>query len=369
MHKKYEYWLAAIPGLANGSKQMLREHMKSAERAYYIEETALQKLDFLTEKDREILRQAKKKYNPEEICEELETKQIQVAIYFEETYPSRLKMIADNPYAIYFKGNLPDEKQYSVGMVGARRCTAYGETYAYEYAKILSEFHIQIISGLARGIDGVSQRGALVGGGKTFAVMGNGVDICYPRENSGLYGDILAAGGGILSELPPGTPPMPYQFPRRNRIISGLSDTVLVMEAREKSGSLITADMALEQGKDVYALPGSVDNALSLGCNRLIWQGAGILLSPGHLLEELGVVNHEDYMKFSGKSDEKCVEKKKVLETKENLVYSSVGFHPKSANQIVSETGLSAQVVFQLLSALEIQGMIKEVSKNYYVKA
>lgn len=100
MHKKYEYWLAAIPGLANGSKQMLREHMKSAERAYYIEETALQKLDFLTEKDREILRRAKKKYNPEEICEELETKQIQVAIYFEETYPSRLKMIADNPYAI-----------------------------------------------------------------------------------------------------------------------------------------------------------------------------------------------------------------------------------------------------------------------------
>ena len=143
-----------------------------------------------------------------------------------------------------------------------------------------------MISGLARGVDGMGQRGALMGKGRTFAVLGSGVDICYPREHMGLYVDILDQGGGILSEYPPGTPPLPRNFPPRNRIISGLSDAVLVMEARVKSGSLITADLALEQGRELYALPGPVNSELSSGCNRLIQQGAGILLSPEMLLDE-----------------------------------------------------------------------------------
>ena len=163
--------------------------------------------------------------------------------------------------------------------MGARSCTPYGEKYALEYGKKLAECGIQVISGLARGVDGIGQRGALLGGGKTFAVLGSGVDVCYPKNHMGLYLDILEQEGGILSELPPGTPPLPQHFPRRNRIISALSDIVLVMEARERSGSLITADLALEQGKDVYALPGPVNSSLSQGCNRLIFQGAGILLS------------------------------------------------------------------------------------------
>ena len=167
-------------------------------------------------------------------------------------------------------------------------------------------------------------------------------------------------GGGILSELPPGTVPRAYHFPKRNRIISGLSDLVLVVEAREKSGSLITADMALEQGKDVYALPGPVDSSLSQGCHQLIRQGAGILTSPEILLEELGL---------SGRNiQEKNTEAKKMLESLENMVYSSVVLYPRNIGEIVDESGLTAQEVLETLVSLEIKGYIKEISKNYYVR-
>ena len=199
-----------------------------------------------------------------------------------------------------------------------------------------------------------------MGGGQTFSVLGCGVDICYPREHIGLYRDILEKDGGILSEFIPGTSPIPVNFPKRNRIISGLSDVVLVMEAREKSGSLITADMALEQGRDVYALPGPVDSSLSRGCNQLIRQGAGILISPEILLEELDV--------WTGVERIKTDKNKKVLESPENLVYSCLGLYPKNVDQLIEETKMSAKEVLELLVTLELEGYAREVSKNYYIK-
>ncbi len=371
--KKYEYWLASITNLSDGKKLKLRNYLQSAERTYYIEETELNTLHFLSEKERTVILNAKKNLDPERILEELEKKGVGISLCFDSEYPKQLQNISERPYAIFYKGKLPDANQYSIGIVGARQCTPYGEKYAYEFAETLAKYQIQVISGLAKGIDGISQRGALMGGGHTFAVLGNGVDICYPRENIGLYHDIIEQGGGILSEFPLGTQPLGFQFPKRNRIISGLSKVLLVIEAREKSGSLITADMALEQGRDVYALPGPVNSVLSAGCNRLIWQGAGILLSPEQLLEELGVVSVEKEEKKQEIDEDvkkqKMQEKKKVLETEENLVYSSVGLYPKSANQIMEETGLQVSMVFQILSALQIQGLIREISKNYYIKA
>lgn len=366
--KKYEIWIASIPHLSDRKKQMLRSRVKTGKHAYYIEETELKQMEFLSTNDREAILQAKKGCDPERLFEDLEKKGIHVTLQFETQYPNILKSVSDNPYALFYKGNLPDEKLLSVGMVGARQCTAYGEKNAYEFAKKLAEHQIQIISGLAKGIDGISQRGALMGGGRTYAVLGCGVDICYPREHIGLYQDILEKGGGIISELPMGSPPLAYQFPRRNRIISGLSKAVLVMEARERSGSLITADMALEQGRDVYALPGPIDSSLSAGCNRLIWQGAGILLSPQDFLEELGYTADGKFVESDEKESGKDVEKKKVLETKENMVYSSICLYPKSADQIVNETGLPVQTIVQILGALQIEGLIKEISKNYYIK-
>ena len=278
--------------------------------------------------------------------------------HFTDEYPEKLKRISDYPYALYVKGSLPDKAAKKAALVGARRCTPYGEKYAVDFGKVLAEHGVQIISGMARGVDGMGHRGALLGNGKTFAVLGCGVDVCYPREHIGLYVDILEQGGGIISEMPPGTPPFPQNFPARNRIISGLSDVVLVMEAGEKSGSLITVDLALEQGREVYALPGPVNSRMSIGCNELIRQGAGILLSPEMFLEELGL---------SGKKTEKEGKNKKMLETQEELLYSCLGLYPKSVEEILKETKLEVRQVMEILVSLELRGYIREISKNHYI--
>lgn len=356
---KYEYWFAQISRLSDRKKYLLRAYMGTAETIFYIEETKLKKIEFLNEKEVNTIIQAKKAVDLDALSGNLKKKSVRFIPWFSEEFPKKLHEIPDPPYALYVKGNLPEETNRAAAIVGARQCTAYGEKYALEYGEKLAQCGISIISGLARGIDGLGHRGALLGNGDTYAVLGCGVDICYPREHIGLYSDILERGGGIISEFSPGTPPVSHNFPRRNRIISGLSDMVLIMEAREKSGSLITADMALEQGRDVYALPGPVDSVLSRGCNRLIRQGAGILLTPEILLEELG---------FSSLiAGAKIDKNKKVLESKENMVYSRLCPYPKNLGQLAGETSLSAGELLEQLVSLELKGYIKEISKNYYV--
>ena len=359
---KYEYWLARIRGVPVYKKIRLRECMERAEAIYYIEETQLQKFEFLNENERNKIMQAQKNSGFAHEYEKMCDKSIRFVPYFSEEYPKRLKEIPDFPYALYVKGKLPKEKRKNVAVIGARRCTPYGEKYAIDFARALAECGVGIISGMARGIDGMGHRGALLAQGKTFAVLGSGVDVCYPREHIGLYMDILEQGGGILSEQPPGTAPLPPNFPARNRIISGLSDAVLVLEAGEKSGSLITVDMALEQGKDVYALPGPVNSTLSCGCNRLIRQGAGLLLSPESLIEEWNLQKTEDL-----NDREKKIKNEKMLESTEKLVYSCLGLYPKDLDQLVRETKLNINDVLEKLVSLELQGLICEISKNHYI--
>lgn len=356
---KYEYWLAAIPNLSDYKKRLLREEYKEGRTVYYIEEMRLRLLAFLEDKDAGAILKAKKEIKLDKEWERLEKQNIRFIPYFSEEYPKKLLQLADPPYALYVKGRLPREAAFCAAIVGARKCTPYGEEMALDYGKCLAEHGIQIISGMARGIDGAGQRGALNGGGATFGVLGCGVDICYPREHIGLYMDIQE-NGGVLSEQLPGRPPLPMYFPMRNRIISGLADVVLVMEARERSGSLITADQALEQGKDVYALPGPVTSQLSQGCHFLIRQGAGILISPDDLLKELEIHTKELKQK-TGKIE-------KTLENDENVVYSCLGFFPKGISQLIEETELSAPVLIQRLISLELKGCIREVSKNYYIR-
>ena len=197
-------------------------------------------------------------------------------------------------------------------------------------------------------------------GGASFGVLGCGVDICYPREKIGLYMD-LQEQGGIISEFPLGTNPLPQYFPARNRIISGLADTILVMEAKEKSGSLITADMALEQGKDVYALPGPVNSRLSMGCNRLIRQGAGILLSPDELLIELGICQQ--------KEKENDGQIKLLLETTEDLVYSCLDLQPRNLDYLFNMTKIPVAELTDTLMRLQLKGIVREIARNYYVRA
>lgn len=357
---KYEHWFASLSQITDRKKILLRNRLGTARDIFHIEETNLRLFGFLNEKDVNIIMQAKNKACPDEKFEELQKKSICFIPYFSAEFPQKLLEIPTPPYALYVKGKLPDVGRKAAAIVGARQCTAYGEKYALEYGEQMASYGIDILSGLARGIDGFGQRGALMGKGQTFSVLGSGVDICYPREHMGLYVDILGQGGGIISEFPPGTKPLPQNFPQRNRIISGLSDVVLVMEAREKSGSLITADMALEQGRDVYALPGPVDSVLSQGCNRLIHQGAGILISPSILLEEMGIQGRKDIVKTD--------KNKKVLDNSEIMLYSCLGSYPKNISCLIEETGLSANKMMELLVSLELEGYIREVSKNYYIK-
>lgn len=359
--ESYEFWLAGIRGLSGKKKYLLREYMKTGRAAYYIEETEILKIRFLTEKEKNTIRQAQKSREIEGEYQRMCEAGIRFVPYFSSEYPKKLLEIPDFPYALYVKGNLPPDDTRTAAVVGARNCTPYGEKYAIEFARYLASCGVGIISGLARGIDGMGHRGALMAGGKTYAVMGSGADVCYPKEHSGLYVDILEQGGGIISEFLPGTPPLPQNFPARNRIISGLSDAVLVIEAREKSGSLITADMALEQGRDVYALPGPVNSALSRGCNRLIQQGAGILLSPETLAEEWDLTDLQ-MVQNEGKNE-------KMLESPENMVYSCLGLYPKDVGRLVEETGLNVKELVSILVSLELQGYAREISKNYYVRS
>ncbi len=283
----------------------------------------------------------------------------------EPEYPKRLAEIPDTPYALYYAGRLPEEARPTVAIIGARNCSEYGRGMARQFGETLAAAGVQIISGMARGIDGIGQQAALRAGGYSLGVLGCGVDICYPPDNRPLYEELILA-GGICSEYPPGITPRAVLFPPRNRIISGLCDAVLVIEAKERSGTLITVDMALEQGREVYALPGRATDPLSQGCNRLIRQGAALVLSPQELLRELGVacVSTEVY-------------EQQVLFKTESIsgrLLTLLDYQPKSMEQIRQEYAglygecLSVPELCRELLGLCTGGAAGRIGGNYYVK-
>ena len=283
----------------------------------------------------------------------------------EPEYPKRLAEIPDAPYALYYAGRLPEEARPTVAIIGARNCSEYGRGMARQFGETLAAAGVQIISGMARGIDGIGQQAALRAGGYSLGVLGCGVDICYPPDNRPLYEELILS-GGICSEYPPGITPRAVLFPPRNRIISGLCDAVLVIEAKERSGTLITVDMALEQGREVYALPGRATDPLSQGCNRLIRQGAALVLSPQELLRELGVacVSTEVY-------------EQQVLFKTESIsgrLLTLLDYQPKSMEQIRQEYAglygecLSVPELCRELLGLCTGGAAGRIGGNYYVK-
>lgn len=276
-----------------------------------------------------------------------------------EEYPDRLRNIINQPEGIYVLGKLPEKDEKLVAIVGARECSHYGESAARYFAEKLAKAGVGIVSGMARGIDAAAHLGALEAGGKTYAVLGSGADVCYPKSNRDLY-ERIREQGGILSEYEGGTPPLAFHFPMRNRIISALSDGVLIAEARKKSGSLITADLALEQGKDVYAVPGGIFDPLSEGCNQLIAQGAAIAFSPEDLLKDMGILT---------KNSEKKRQKNNFsLATRQKLVYSHLCLLPKSVDALGREVELPAEELLPVLLELEMGGYVREVAKNHFIK-
>lgn len=289
--------------------------------------------------------------------EGLEKRGIRFLTALDPCYPKRLLPLSDRPAALFVRGKLPDGDAPAAAIVGARNCTEYGRQLAKLFASELAAEGVEIISGLAVGIDGAAHEGALSRGKPTYAVLGCGADICYPKEHYPLFRRTEAA-GGIISEFPPKTPPLQMNFPMRNRIISGLSDAVIIIEAREKSGSLITADLALDQGKDVFALPGRVTDPLSAGCNRLIQGGAQAALSPSDVLESLGI-RREKKLTIRKKSENR-------LAKRENLVYSCLDLRPKHLEEIAAMSRLSVTECMESLLELELLGFASSLGNQYY---
>lgn len=351
-------WLCSIPGLYRPHIRALLEYFETPETVFDLKEQELLKCPLLTPKQKEEIVRSKKSWDGQKEWYALKKKGILFINCEQEQYPARLKQIYDYPYGLFCKGRLPREEKPAAAVVGARLCSGYGRHWAAEIAGQLAARGVEIVSGMARGIDSAAQSAALDAGGSSYAVLGSGVDICYPRENSPLYRRIEEE-GGVISEYPPGTPPNAWHFPMRNRIISGLSDIVVVAEAKEKSGSLITADLALEQGRDVIAVPGRAGDVINAGCNRLIEQGAGIFISVEQLAERMNM------QQFS------CPDVKKtniILETRENLVYSVLEFRAKNLQSIADETGLAPETAGALLVRLMLKGLIMETAKNYYAR-
>lgn len=299
------------------------------------------------------------KISPDAEMEKLDQHHIKVLTCNDDAaYPKRLKEIYDYPPVIYLKGSLLPEDEWCLAVVGTRRATVYGKQITEEIVTDLARSKITIVSGLAKGIDTVAHRSALEAGGRTVAVFASGLDIIYPSENQRLVGDIMEH-GAIISEYPLGMKPRAENFPRRNRILSGLSLGVLVTEADEDSGAMITARDALEQNREVFAIPGSILSPASRGTNRLIQMGeAKLVRTYTDILEELNLTTVARQMEMS--------ELLPATET-ESLLISQLTAEPSHIDEVCRKSGLPAATVSSTLAMMELKGLVKQVGTMNYV--
>jgi DNA processing protein len=283
--------------------------------------------------------------------------QADIILYPDPDYPESLRPYDDAPLVLYKKGSLADTDRYAVAIVGSRLMSEYGRKAADLMARGLAEKGITVVSGLARGIDTAAHRGALAAGGRTIAVLGCGIDRPYPPENRALFSEI-AANGCLISEFPVGTPPVRENFPRRNRIISGLALGVLIVEAAQGSGSLITADYALDQNKDVFAIPGPISSANAKGTNQLIQKGAKLVGRVEDILEELAP-KLRGMLRESGSSPAAPGLKLEITQ-EEHAICTVLGDDPKHVDLIARETGVPPSRLSAILLSLEIKGVIRQ---------
>lgn len=291
---------------------------------------------------------------------------VRVIIRGSRDYPARLDLIEAAPELLYTRGGMPEDGIPSAAIIGARMCTGYGISAAKFFASELARAGIQIVSGLAYGIDAAASEGAIEAGGRSFAVLGTGIDICYPKENFMLYSSMAGinseSSGGVISEFPPGSEAMPQHFVMRNRLIAGLADVVLVIEAKEKSGTSITVGYALDQGKDIFALPGRINDPFGRGCNRLIRDGAIPLLGPEDVLSYFGM---------EGDQETSPVMKKELsgLGITEKKVYGSLTEDARHVADIADITGLGLRAVLSALYTLEFKGLAVSTASAFYKRA
>jgi|WetSurMetagenome_2_1015567.scaffolds.fasta_scaffold00123_33 DNA processing protein len=290
-------------------------------------------------------------------------------MFCDRDYPESLRQIDDSPIILYMKGSILPEDRYALGIVGSRHMSLYGKEIASAFASNLASRGLTIVSGLARGIDTSAHKGALKAGGRSIAVLGCGIDIVYPPENEGLWED-LSQKGAVISEFPLGTPPNRENFPRRNRLISGLSLGVLVVEAAAGSGSLITADYALEQGKEIFAVPGGVTSVNSVGSNALIKKGAKLVQNVDDILVELAPLLRGLMRADSSKKEPGVVTDLSGLEIndQEKAICKALCSEPRHIDLISRETGIAPQNLLGIMLGLELKGIIRQAEgKRFYI--
>ncbi|MDL2281392.1 DNA-processing protein DprA [Selenomonadales bacterium OttesenSCG-928-I06] len=386
MEKLHLAALQTVPGIGSAKIKILLEYFGSAKKAWHADSAELLSKSILNEKVLSDFLAYRAKINVNKIAEEWYNKKINILTIYDKEYPSLLKHIKNPPYVLFYKGTCLNFDK-TIAIVGSRKASDYGKNATKLLASQLAEAGVCVVSGAARGIDTASHEGALKAGA-TIAVLGCGVDIAYPPENKNLL-EAIAEKGAIVSEYAPGTPPFSMNFPIRNRIISGLSRGVVVVEAGKKSGSLITADFALESGRDVFAIPGNIFSQISQGTNNLIKMGAKLIDNVEGILEEYNWdmpskekkenfldnkdVNNEVFTdvnreKINFDEPKNAIEEKLDLNEEEEKVYNILANNPVSIEEIVLKTGLALGKISYILLQLTIRGIATELSDRSYIR-
>ena len=359
---KYWVWLSSVPTIGPVKFKKLIEHFKTPLNVWKAGLSELGTLKFLSRINIEQLLTKTYREEADKNYEDAVKSGIDIVTIEDKEYPEYLNAIYDPPMVIYKRGNLKTNEK-CIGIVGSRKPTTYGLSISKTIARELSNRGITVVSGLARGIDSYAHTGVVEGNGRTIAVLGSGLNNIYPRENTGLA-EKITQNGVLISEYIPKTPPLPSNFPARNRIISGMSHGILVIEAGQKSGSLITADFALEQGREVFAIPGNLNSSKSMGTNKLIKEGAKLVTSIQDILEEIkcfdctGKDNVVNKMKESGES-----KKNEILfglESDEKRVVEILMEESLHIDSIANMLGFSVHFTSSVLTMLELKGIIEQ---------
>ncbi|MBE5941113.1 MAG: DNA-protecting protein DprA [Lachnospiraceae bacterium] len=357
------FWFHEAPGITRNTKHKLLKVYENPQMIFGLNEEKLSAY-FRGQSNLERFLASR---NEEQILngfDQLEKKNIRFVHMHSTEYPDCFKEISDSPIGFYLKGNMPSFTVPRVAIIGARDCTRYGSEMARFFGRELGKASVQIISGLARGIDGMAHVGALEANAYTIGVLGCGIDGIYPDENYRIFMDMQEK-GGILSEYGLGVKPNPGLFPHRNRLISALADGILVVEAMEKSGTFITVDQGLEQGKEIFALPGRLIDVKSRGCNELIRMGAHVVTEVNDILEILRVQN-ANQMKIADFIDSDSFVHKNLLAPNEKIVYSCLRVEPQYLDEIIAKAQIAPQEVCMALNRLAVIGGAVETTRNYY---
>ncbi|MGI6576321.1 MAG: DNA-processing protein DprA [bacterium] len=358
MEREQLYWwgLSLVPGIGCRRFYQLLERYGSAKTVWEASLTELKVV--LPVSVAEDLVKFRNNFDPVILLRKLTQRDIKLITLLDQEYPKNLQLIVDPPPVLYIYGHLQTDDNMAMAVVGSRRASPYGLAMAERFGRELAELGFTVVSGMARGVDSSAHRGCLNGGGRTIAVLGSGLDNIYPPENRKLA-EKIAKQGAVITEFPLGSPPEAGHFPIRNRIISGLSLGVLVVEAAATSGSLITVDWALEQGREVFAVPGNINSSHSIGTNNLIKQGARLVEKATEIAEELRLPIEHTRSNASIAAD---------LTAEELQILKLFAERHLHIDEIIRHTGMAAQQVIAILLMLELKGFIQQLPGKMFIR-